>query len=300
MTDLIPIEAVNSLELFVEGGLDDLLTAIEAEALDFEPDVTTAKGRTQIASNAHKVARSKTVIENAGKELVADWKQKAKQVDAARKQSRDFLDDLKARVREPLTKWEAEQDAIQKEAEQKALVDLCHEEALGMNDLFDREAKVRIREAELAEEKRQREQEEHDARVAAEAAEAAEKASEQARLAAEKAKELAEERAEQAERSKAEAVERERKRVLAEEKAKAEAKAKAERERRANLEHQREVNKAAFLELAKRLQKDFADWKEADKSLNNPNADSYGPEDVARAVVVMIAKNEVPGIRMIY
>ena len=102
-TEIIPIESINNLDIFVEGGLDKLLEQIEHEATDFEPDVSSVKGRKQIASQAMKVARSKVVIENAGKDLVSDLKKQTGGIDAARKHSRDFLDALKARIRAPLT-----------------------------------------------------------------------------------------------------------------------------------------------------------------------------------------------------
>ena len=61
MTELIPLEKVNGLALFVEGGLDKLLQQIRSEATDFEPNLKTAVGRKQIASQARKVASSKVV-----------------------------------------------------------------------------------------------------------------------------------------------------------------------------------------------------------------------------------------------
>lgn len=89
-----------------ENGLEPYLQIIRAEIDGFVPDVTTRKGREAIASIAHKVARSKTALDNVGKELVADLKEIPKKIDAERKRMRDLLDAWQTEVRRPLTEWE--------------------------------------------------------------------------------------------------------------------------------------------------------------------------------------------------
>ncbi|WP_306150668.1 hypothetical protein [Roseovarius sp. MMSF_3281] len=69
-------------------------------------DVTTARGRKEIASIAHKVARSKTTLDKAGKALTDDARAKIEAVNGERRKVRDTLDDLKERVRKPLDEWE--------------------------------------------------------------------------------------------------------------------------------------------------------------------------------------------------
>ena len=86
--------------------LDALLNQIEEMATSEVPDLEKPKGRQRIASLAAKVASSKTTIDGFGKELVSGWKEKAKAVDQRRKMARDRLDELKVRVRAPLTEWE--------------------------------------------------------------------------------------------------------------------------------------------------------------------------------------------------
>jgi hypothetical protein len=114
-TELLIQEKVNKIETFQAGGTDEILKAIETEALSFVPDITTAKGRADIASVANNVAKSKMVIENAGKELVKVMKDKCKIIDAERKKSKDFCDDLKIRVRKPLTDYEnLEKERVEK------------------------------------------------------------------------------------------------------------------------------------------------------------------------------------------
>jgi len=106
MKDLIIIDQINPLQLFDGKSLDPLLEQITKQVKESIPDTTTASGRKDIASLAHKVAKSKTFLDSAGKTLVAEWKNKAKVVDAERKKMRDYLDDLKEETRLPLTKWE--------------------------------------------------------------------------------------------------------------------------------------------------------------------------------------------------
>ncbi|HDL5089371.1 TPA: hypothetical protein PXD14_006379, partial [Pseudomonas aeruginosa] len=82
-------------------GLDPFLAKIREEIDGFVPDVTTRKGREAIASIAYKVARSKTALDNVGKELVAELKEVPKKIDAERKRMRDLLDSWQAEVRSP-------------------------------------------------------------------------------------------------------------------------------------------------------------------------------------------------------
>lgn len=138
--DLVVIEKKNAMAVFTNNDqLDPLIEAIEKEARSPVPDVTT-KGRDAIASMAHKVARSKTYIDNAGKDTVAELKALPKQIDESRRVARERLDALKDEVRRPLTEWEAEQERIKAEEAMLAL----HVEALAMNEDFDRQLAARI------------------------------------------------------------------------------------------------------------------------------------------------------------
>lgn len=122
---LIPAKET-ALQVFTaEAGLDPYLAKIKAEIDTFTPDVTTKKWRDAIASIAHKVARSKTALDNVGKELVAELKDVPKKIDAERKRMRDLIDQWKDDVRRPLTEWE--------EAEQ-ARIDLHKADLQGLTD----------------------------------------------------------------------------------------------------------------------------------------------------------------------
>jgi hypothetical protein len=112
---IIPLPT-SAMEIFKPGAIDPILSAIEAEVKKHTPDLTTKKGRDNIAALAYKVAKSKTYLDGLGKDLVAEWKTKSAAVDAERKRMRDKLDALKDEARQPLTAWE--------EAEEKRVADI--------------------------------------------------------------------------------------------------------------------------------------------------------------------------------
>ncbi|WP_369289997.1 hypothetical protein [Klebsiella quasipneumoniae] len=235
--DLVVIEKKNAMAVFTNNDqLDPLIEAIEKEARSLVPDVTTKKGRDAIASMAHKVARSKTYIDNAGKDLVAELKALPKQIDESRRVVRERLDALKDEVRRPLTEWEAEQERIKAEEAMLAL----HVEALAMNEDFDRQLAARIESdhemALLMNDAFDREQ--ADKAAEAERQRIAHE-EEIKRLAEEKAKREA---AEQAQREIDAAAAREREAILAKERAEREQKEaaeRAEREKQAAVEAER-------------------------------------------------------------
>ena len=238
--DLVVIEKKNAMAVFTNNDqLDPLIEAIEKEARSLVPDVTTKKGRDAIASMAHKVARSKTYIDNAGKDLGAELNALPKQIDESRRVVRERLDALKDEVRRPLTEWEAEQERIKSEESMNALhaealemnikfdqelaakFEADHEMALLMNDAFDREQADKAAEAERQriahEEEIKRQAEEKAKREAAEQAQreidAAAAREREAILAKERAEREQREAAERAEREKQAAVEAERRKA---------------------------------------------------------------------------------------
>ena len=96
-----------ALEVFsTANGIDPFLKAIRDEVDVFIPDVSNKKGRDEIASIAYKISRSKSAIDDIGKNLVADLKELPKKIDAERKRVRDLLDTWRDEVRKPLTDWE--------------------------------------------------------------------------------------------------------------------------------------------------------------------------------------------------
>lgn len=111
-TQLVVIEPTTAVALFTEGqGVAELLADIRQKATSLVPDITTAKGRKEVASIAHSVARTKTYLDGLGKEQTDKFKEIPKRIDANRKQIRDTLDALKDEVRAPLTQYEAAEEA---------------------------------------------------------------------------------------------------------------------------------------------------------------------------------------------
>jgi len=319
----------NAIAVFTGEAMDETLIKIEKEVLSFVPDTSTAKGRKEIASLANKVAKSKVALDGAGKTLVSDWKSKAKLVDVSRKTARDFLDNLKAKVRLPLTEWENEEKRKQEEAELKAELDLCHIEALSENSIFDRELAIAEKERIAAEKEAEQLKVKEVARLEAEKLEREkllkEQAAEQARLKAEQeaqtkideAKRLEEEsklREEQAKREKLEAENRakfeaelaEKNRLqaiedarLAEEQAVREAQEQAKRE--AERVEQERIR-------AEKEAKDKAEKKAANvvhrKRINNEAMkdliNSGFNETDAKKIITLIASNKIKNISMDY
>jgi len=265
MSELIVINKENALEVFTGERLDDFLKQIEDDAMNFIPDISTDKSRKQIASKAFSIAKEKTAIDLIGKELVADWTQRTALVNKSRKKSRDFLDDLKDRIRKPLTDFEDSE--IERIAADNALKELTEawEDAIGEDGLFDRQRALEIKEAKLladedARIEKQRIEEEKQAQIEHEkwiADEARIKAENEAKETIENAKRekieaeiRAKQEAEKAERDKAEAVERAK---------------KEEADRLAKIQYAKEANE--------RLEKQLAEKKAANiqhqKTINN-------------------------------
>lgn len=290
VTDLVVIEKSSAMAVFTtKEQLDPIIEKIEKEARSLVPDVSTKKGRDAIASMAHKVARSKTYIDNAGKDLVAELKALPKQIDESRRIVRERLDALKDEVRRPLTEWEAEQERIKAEEAMNALhaealeineefnlqraaqLEADHELALLMNKDIDRDREEQRRLAEQA----QRERDERLKQEAAEQARRDAEAKHKAEIEAAARREAEQKaRAELAEREKAAAVEAERlKARQAEEKRLAEEKRVADEAaaRAANIAHQKRINNEAKDDFVK----------------------GGIPEEFARKAVELLAKRQV-------
>lgn len=136
MTDkmLIKAEQIKPVDIFVQGKYLEILDFIKTESAIEKPDVSTGKGRALIKSMASQAASSKVLIEKAGKKLADDERDKIKEKLSSINESRNFIKDclvyLKDEIREPLTKWEDEKEAIaaaefaeQERLKQKAIDD---------------------------------------------------------------------------------------------------------------------------------------------------------------------------------
>lgn len=319
-TDLVVIERANALTVFKSADqIEEILQKVEREVMSFVPDVTSAKGRKEIASLAYRVSQTKSYLDGLGKDLVAELKEVPKLIDANRKTVRDRLDALRDKARQPYTEWEAEQERIKAEEEARiaaeklaAQIESDHEIALLLNEKFDRDAAEAKAEAErqrIAHEEEIKRRAVEQARIEAEQKaqqerEAAARREADLKAAKEKAEADAKAAQERAEREAKEAQERTAR--LAQE-----AREQAEREKRAAIaEEQRKAKAAEDARLAeeKRIA-DEAAARAADvkhrKAINNQAkanliANAGLTEEQAIAVITAIAKGTISAITINY
>ena len=318
MNELIS-KNITAVQLFSEDGLEPVLAKIKIEIDKFVPDVETSKGRKEIASFARKIASSKVFIEAAGKELVSGIKARAKLIDTERRRSREILDQWRDEVRLPLTNYEnAEKARVELERQQEIFL-MDWDEALGIDDLFNREKAMEAKEAEMERVEQERRDKEEAERLAKEQAEREERIKKEAAMEAER--KLA-----QAKIDAIAAKEKdERDRIALEERMKVEKEqaklAKIEAARLAEIDKQKAVELAtrqaeerarlAKVEQAHReaVEKAEADKKAANKkhraAVNNKIVDALNhilkihPAD-AKKIIVAIAQGNIPNVTINY
>lgn len=248
MNEIVSITTLNPVAVLTDATTySEFYASIKAQLSEFVPDVSTERGRKEIASMAYKVTRSKTAIDEAGKKLNEEARSKINAVDAQRRKIREELDELAEEVRAPLTKWEEAERARVSEAKaiRENVIGLGnsspHETVQDIRDRIDSLAAIVLTGAVLGDE--------YSAAVAdrdkslaylhnhlARAVKAEEDAAELARL------REAQEARERAEREAAEKAERER--LERERQAKADAEYKANVARAAEEARQAEIAKA--------------------------------------------------------
>lgn len=337
----IVIEPVNALAVFTQPDhIEQILQQVEEEVSAFVFDASTKKGRDAMASLGLKVAKTKTYLDGLGKDLVTEYKEVPKKIDASRKVVRDRLDALKEKVLQPKLEWEAEQDRLKAEEEARlaeeaynamrdeaermnaefdvaaaaallARIESDHELALLMNEKHDRdvmEAKAEAERKRIAHEEELKRQAAEQARIEAEQKakaelEAAARREAEAQAAKERAEREAKEATELAERQRVEAqqnAEREKQEAIAAEQRKAQ-------EAADKVRREAEAKETARLAEEKRVADEAAKRAsdvEHRKAINNQAlADlvSAGvPEDCAKKCITAIAKGEVSAIRITY
>ncbi|WP_272537590.1 MULTISPECIES: cell envelope biogenesis protein TolA [Providencia] len=317
--ELVVIEKSTALEVFKSSdSVEDIIRKVEQEVNSFIPDVSTAKGRKEIASLAYKVAQSKTYLDGLGKDLVAELKEIPKLIDANRRTVRERFDTLRDKVRLPLTEWEAEQERIRMDAwHEEALemnaeidkenarhlalrVESDHEMALLMNEKHDRdlaEAKAEAERQRIAHEEELKKQAAEQARLAAE-----QKAQQEIEAAVQRERD-AKEAQERAEREKQEAIQR------AEQEAK-EAQERAELDKQLAIEAERkkalEAEQARLAEEERKRQEDAKrqEDKEHRRKYNQETLQALVrngfDEKLATEFIKLVASNQIPHMTMNY
>lgn len=293
--DEINIEKAPSI--YVEDGLKPFIKMVKDEVSDQVVDLSTEKGRKEIAGLAYKVSKSKTAVEKCGREYLKKLKEQPKIIEKELREFISEMDLLRDETRKPLTEWEEEQKRIKAEEEAKA-----ESERLAAQRESDHEIAI------LLDEKYNKELEEAKAEK------------ERQRIAYEQ--QLKEEAAKKAEQEKLEAIEREKAaqaRALIAEKQAEEAKQKAindaieakklaeknakkaaEDARLAEIERQK---KQAEQEKAEqeRLEKDRAHkGKVLGESKDDLVAALGIDEDTAKSVIKAIAKKQIRNISITY
>lgn len=310
--ELVVIEQATALDLFtapekVNQMLEHIKSLAEEERKELDSDFSAAKNRKAFASLAYKVAQTKTYIDKEGKAVVDKLKELPKKVDASRKMFRDELDALSTDIRKPLTEWEAQEKAREEAEALKKQIEVDHEEALQMNELFD------LRKAE--EERKRITREEEMKRQAAEQArlEAERKARQEIEAAARRERE-AKEAAERAEREKQEAIQRaEQAAKEAKEKAERDAKEALERaEREKQLAIEAERKKAQEAEQARLAEEERKRQEEAKRQADKEHRRKYNQETLQALVsngfdeklatefIKLVASNKIPHMTMNY
>lgn len=105
-TELVIIQDLVPENIFKQGGADTILEEIENQVKSIVVDISTEAGRKEVASIAHKIARSKTALDAEGKVLKDKYRVITDQIDGERRKVRDRLDVLKEEFRAPLTEFE--------------------------------------------------------------------------------------------------------------------------------------------------------------------------------------------------
>ena len=321
-----------ALQVFQQAnGLDPYLQQIRAEIDGFIPDVSTKKGRDAIASIAHKVARSKTALDNVGKELVAELKEIPKKIDAERKRMRDLLDAWKDEVRAPLNEWEQVEAA--RVTKHQDCIDWLRDSATVFAEESSEDIQLRIDQVEAVDVGASLEEfeaeahrvkasslatlrgalaarQKHEAELAAIAKFQAEQAQREAEQRAQAERDAAKKReadakaaAEQRElQLKLEAEQSARRELEAQQRAEqAERDAEAKAQAAAAAERQRQADEQARIEAeAKAREQDKAHKASINRAALEAFIAGGMPEACAKQAVTLIAKRQIPGVSIHY
>ena len=131
MSELIIYEQIKieqqalAVAFSTDGGINSIIEQITTQAREKARnlDAETPKGRKELASIAYSVSKTKTWLDEQGKNLVSEAKSKIKVVDNERKAVRDQLDLLRDEIRKPVTDFEDAERKLLENAKQ--IKNLC-------------------------------------------------------------------------------------------------------------------------------------------------------------------------------
>lgn len=319
-----------------ENGTKSLYEQIANNARSIVFNMNDKKERDALKSYAYNLARTKTTVDNYGKELVSGIKQQAAVIDADRKFWRDNMELLQDEIRKPLTDFEqAEKDRVAKhehhittirmvstlataadsewtaltikeaiETLENRVIDSSFEEYEEQAKLAKFETLEVLRKALGVREKFEAEQAELERLRQAEILrQQQEREAQIAREAAEKATREAEEKArfeaERVQREIRESAEREARLVAEKEAAELRAKNAAQEER-----ERAEREQAAKIAAEQKAESERLANVEHVKAINNEALNAIVlmgfSEEQAKAVITAIAKNRIPHVSIKY
>lgn len=112
-TDLIVIgdaSSLNAVEIFNNGGLDDLFDKVSSSVKGEVYDISTPEGRKRIGSVARKIGSTKKALEKLADSLTEDWKQKVRAVNSSKNEMIEKFDSLRDEIRKPLDEFNAKEE----------------------------------------------------------------------------------------------------------------------------------------------------------------------------------------------
>lgn len=105
--------------IFTPQSHDAIVALVSSEIKEFVGDISTEKGRKEIKEFAFKIAKIRNRIEDAKKEVTADWAERKKNVDTQARLIKNSLEDLEAIALQPLTDFQNAEKARIAEHEAK-------------------------------------------------------------------------------------------------------------------------------------------------------------------------------------
>ncbi|WP_149344740.1 hypothetical protein [Neorhizobium sp. P12A] len=112
VADVVALVSENPGSVLTDDNLYDRFVAqLRKDVAAFVPDLSTATSRKKITSEAFRITRFKTAIDDAGKKLNEDRRKEINAVDAKRRTVKADLEELAEDARRPLTQWEVQEEA---------------------------------------------------------------------------------------------------------------------------------------------------------------------------------------------
>ena len=101
------------------GELDKIVEDIRKACDGVVFDMETKKGQNECRSFAFRITRSRTLLDDLGKDYASDLRKRLKTIDGQRKEMRENLDNLRDDIRAPLTELEEAEKALQAKIDQR-------------------------------------------------------------------------------------------------------------------------------------------------------------------------------------